>query len=320
MVSEVTYQKRREPVAGETNRVLVLAGALVMAFGIFAGIAFIALMGHLQLPFQDCVAVVNVDGEISSGGTAATLLSAGSPGSEEIADTISSLGDRNDVKAVVVEINSPGGGVVASKQIYDSLKGLNKTKVAYLYEEAASGGYYTALGTDYIVAEPDTLTGSIGVISEAVDISSLMNKIGVNVTVIKSAGHKDFLSEFKSADPEEVAIMQGIINETYAEFVSALKDSRGDRVKASDIPMLTDGRIVSGRQALKYGLVDKLGNKEDAIKEAADLAGMQYDGKPNVCAIAYPSQNSGGLFSEIGKAVATIYANSGGSSAGLYMK
>jgi membrane-bound ClpP family serine protease len=133
MVSEVIYHRNRagrEPGTGDNNRTLVLAGALVMAFGLFAGVCFIALMGQIRLPFQDCVAVVNIDGEISSGGVTPTLFGTGSPGSEEIADAITSLGDRDDVKAVVVKVNSPGGGVIASKQIYDALRGMNKTKVA----------------------------------------------------------------------------------------------------------------------------------------------------------------------------------------------
>ncbi len=302
-----------------TQRKLVFFGAAVIAVGIFAAIGIMMLMGSVQLPFQDCVAVVNVDGEISSQGAPATLLASGSPGSEEMANAISSLNDRSDVKAVVVKINSPGGGVIASRQIYDALKSINKTKVSYLYEEAASGGYYTALGTDYIVAEPDTITGSIGVISLTMDLTGLMEKVGVNISTIKSAGHKDFLSEYKAADPDEVAIMQGIVNETYVEFVDVLKDSRGDKIANSNISMLTDGRIFSGRQALRYGLVDMLGNKDDAIKKAADLANMTYDKKPRVCIISYPSSGSSGLFSDLERTVATIYA-SNYQTTGLYMK
>jgi protease-4 len=306
-------------IGGDIQRKLVFFGAIVMAIGIFAAIGIMVLLGSIQMPFQDCVAVVNVDGEISSQGAPATLLSAGSPGAEDIANAISSLNDRSDVKAVVVKINSPGGGVIASRSIYDALKGLNKTKVAYLNEEAASGGYYVALGTDYIVAEPDTITGSIGVISLTMDLTGLMEKVGVNISAIKSAGHKDFLSEYKAADPEEVAIMQGIINETYGEFVGVLKDSRGDKIANSNIAMLTDGRVVSGRQAVKYGLADMLGNRDDAIRKAADLANMTYDKKPRVCVISYPSGGGSGLFSELEKTVATIYLGNY-QATGLYMK
>jgi protease-4 len=301
------------------QRKLVFFGAIVIAIGLFAAIGIMMFMGAFQLPFQDCVAVVNVDGEISSQGTPATLLSSGSPGAEDIANSISSLNDRSDVKAVVVKINSPGGGVIASRQIYEALKGLNKTKVAYLYEEAASGGYYIALGTDYIVAEPDTITGSIGVISLTMDLTGLMEKVGVNISTIKSAGHKDFLSEYKASDPEEVAIMQGIINETFGEFVGVLKDSRGSKIANSNITMLTDGRVFSGRQAVKYGLADMLGNKDDAIRKAADLANMTYDKKPTVCIVSLSSQGSNGLFSDLERTVATIYLGNY-QSTGLYLK
>jgi protease-4 len=302
------------------GRNIMFLGAGVIAFGIFTGILIMLLFGSVELPFQDCVAVVNVDGEISSSGSPATLFDEGSPSSSDIADTIKSLDDRNDVKAVVIRVNSPGGGVLASKEIYNAVNGLNKTKVAYLYEMAASGGYYVALGSDYIVAEPDTLTGSIGVITMTMDITGLMEKIGVNVSTIKSAQHKDFLEPMKEADPEEVAIMQEIINETYQDFVGVLKESRGSRISGSNITMLTDGRIFSGKQALKYGLVDQLGSKDDAIKKAADMAGMEYGKEPKVCNIKYTSGSSSGIFSEISKSVATIMSANQISQTGLYMK
>ena len=301
------------------NKIMFI-GAGIIAFGIFMGIALMLSFGSINMPFQDCVAVVNIDGEISSSGTPATLFAEGAPGSADIAERIKSLNDRDDVKAVVVKVNSPGGGVLASKEIYNAVKGLNKTKVAYLYEMAASGGYYVALGSDYIVADPDTLTGSIGVISMTVDIRSLMDKIGVNITTIKSAEHKDFLEPTKETDPEELAIMQEIINETYRDFVGTMKESRGSRVSFLDVPMLTDGRIFSGRQALRYGLVDELGSKDDAIKKAADMAGMKYDGEPNICEIRYSSGSGSGMFSELSKSIATLIYASQYPTTGLYMK
>ena len=302
------------------NRNILFIGAGVVAFGIFTGIIIMLFFGSFELPFQDCVAVVNVDGEISSSGSPATLFNEGSPSSSDIAETIKSLDDRNDVKAVVIKVNSPGGGVLASKEIYNAVNNLNKTKVTYLYEMAASGGYYVALGSDYIVAEPDTLTGSIGVITMTMDIQGLMEKIGVNISTIKSAEHKDFLEPTKEIDPEEVAIMQEIINETYQDFVNVLKESRGSRISGSNITMLTDGRIFSGKQALKYGLVDQLGSKDDAVRKAADMAGMEYDKEPKVCNIKYNAGSSSGMFSEISRSIATIMSANQYSQTGLYMR
>ena len=312
--------KENGPESPFGGRTLLFIGAGIIAFGIFAGIALMLLFGSIQMPFQDCVAVVNIDGEISSSGTPATLFAEGSPSSSDIAETIKSLDDRDDVKAVVIRVNSPGGGVLASKEIYNAVNTLNKTKVAYLYEMAASGGYYVALGSPYIVAEPDTLTGSIGVITMTTDIRGLMEKIGVNISTIKSAEHKDFLEPMKAPDPEEIAIMQEIINETYQDFVGTFKESRGSRVFASDVPMLTDGRIFSGKQALRHGLIDQLGSKDDAIKKAADLAGMKYDDEPRVCNIKYSTGSDSGIFSEISRSVATIMSVNQNPQTGLYMK
>jgi len=302
------------------DRRLPFIGAAVIAFGLFMGIAIILSFGSIDLPFQDCVAVVNIDGEISSAGMPPTLFAEGAPGSSDIAETIKSLNGRDEVKAVVVKVNSPGGGVLASKEIYNAVKAVNKTKVAYLYEMAASGGYYVALGSDYIVAEPDTLTGSIGVITMTVDIRNLMNKIGVNITTIKSAEHKDFLEPTKEADPEEIAIMQGIIDETYQDFVATLVESRGSRIAGSNMQMLTDGRIFSGRQAFKYGLVDELGSRNDAIRRAADMAGMEYDEEPRVCNIRYGSGSGSGMFSELSRSIATLIYAGHNPQTGLYMR
>jgi protease-4 len=312
--------KEQNPESPFGGRTLLFIGAGVIAFGIFAGIALVLSFGSIELPFQDCVAVVNVDGEISSTGSPATLFNGGTPSSSDIADTVKSLNDRDDVKAVVIRVNSPGGGVLASKEIYNAVNNLNKTKVAYLYEMAASGGYYVALGSDYIIAEPDTLTGSIGVITMTTDIRGLMEKIGVNISTIKSAEHKDFLEPLKAPDPEEIAIMQEIINETYQDFVGTLKESRGSRISPFDVPMLTDGRIFSGKQALRYGLVDQLGSKDDAIRKAADMAGMKYDDEPRVCNIKYASGSSSGMFSELSRSIATIMSASQNPTTGLYMK
>jgi protease-4 len=306
-------------VGENMQRKLVFFGAAVIAIGLFAAIGILMFFGSANLSFRDCVAVVNIDGEISSEGTPATLFSSGSPGGEEIASAISALDGRDEVKAVVVRINSPGGSVIPSRQIYEAVKNLNKTSVAYLYETAASGGYYVALGSDYIVTEPETITGSIGVISLTMDITGLMEKVGVNISAIKSAEHKDFLSEYKTADAEETAIMQGIIDEIYQDFVNVLKQSRGNRIRSADLANLTDGRIVSGKQAVNYGLADMVGSKDDAIRKAADLANMTYDKKPDVCEVSYSSSQSGGLFSEIERSIATIFIGNY-QKTGIYLK
>jgi protease IV len=222
-----------------------------------------------------CVAVVNLDSEISVAGTPPGILGGdGTLGSDELASTIESLNSRDDVGAVLFVVNSPGGSVVATHEIYDAVHGLNKPKVSYFREVAASGAYYVASGTDYIVSDPDAITGSIGVIATFTDLADLLAKVGVNVTAIKSGPHKDIGSEFRNMTPEEADILQTMINETYEEFRNIVITNRGSRLNVVKFNDIADGRILSGRQAYAVGLVDQLGTKKDAILKAAQMANI----------------------------------------------
>jgi len=245
-----------------------------------------------------CVAVVNLDSEIAVQGAPSSLFSAGSPGSEEIASSIEAIGNRDDVGAVLLVVNSPGGSVVATREIYDAVKNLDKPKVAYFREVAASGAYYVSTGTDYIVSDPDALTGSIGVITTVTDLSGLLDKLGVNVTEVKSGPHKDIGSSFRNMTPEEMEIMQGIVGEIYGEFRSVVLANRKGKIDMSKFDEITDGRILTGRQALKAGLVDAVGTKKDAIMKAAELGNISAQSASDVrlCPIQTGSQDQG-LFS-----------------------
>jgi protease-4 len=281
------------------------SGTFIMGTGVVLVLAFVVLIG-LFFVFSaftpqvlgKCVAVVNIDAPIMVEGSQSSLFSTGSPGSEEIADMIDSINKREDVGAVLFVVNSPGGSVVATREIYSAVKTLDKPKVAYFREVAASGAYYISTGTDYIVSDPDAITGSIGVITTVTDMSGLFEKLGINVTEVKSGPHKDIGSSFRNMTPEESAIMQNLINEVYGEFRSVVIENRKGKLDMNNFENITDGRIMSGRQALKAGLVDALGNKKDAIMKAAELGNITAMSVEDVrlCPISVGNQDAG-LFS-----------------------
>jgi len=223
----------------------------------------------------DAVAVIWLDGTITSGPEDYFTAQGITP--ERSADMLAQAADPA-IKAAVVRINSPGGSVVASDEIYHMLLKFEKPVIVWMGEMAASGGYYIACGGDYIFAHPDTLTGSIGVISQFLNAEELMDKVGVDAVVITSGPHKDIGSLFREMTEEEKTLWEGIIDETYEGFVELVAQARG--LPLEDVRELADGSIYTGRQALKLGLVDEVGTLDDAIAKAAELGGIE--GKPRV--------------------------------------
>ena len=195
---------------------------------------------------------------------------------------IKKYADDKSIKAIVFRIDSPGGGVAPSQEIYSAIlkvrKNSNKIVVTSMGNVAASGGYYIACASDKIVANPGTLTGSIGVIMTFPNIEELMKKIGLKTEVIKSGKFKDIGSPMREFTEEEKKLLQGVIDDVYDQFVNAVADGRGMDIQK--VKELSDGRIFTGRQALEIGLVDNLGSLEDAIELAAELVGIE--GKPKI--------------------------------------
>jgi protease-4 len=187
------------------------------------------------------------------------------------------------VKAIVLDINSPGGSVGAVQEIYSRILRVKKTKhipfVALFGDVAASGGYYIASACDKIVAHPGTLTGSIGVIFEVQNMEGLFSKIGFKMDPIKSGAHKDIGSPARPMTPEERKILQDLIDDAYGQFVQAVADGR--KMKVEEVKPLADGRIYSGTQALSNHLVDQLGDSHDALMLAAQLGGIK-DEEPKI--------------------------------------
>ncbi len=222
--------------------------------------------GDTGLSLGDKVGVIKVDGVILD--------------SVEINRQIKEFSDRDDIKAVVIRINSPGGSVAPSQEIYSEIKRLREKKkvVASMSSVAASGGYYIAVAADKIVANPGTITGSIGVIVQYMNFEGLLSKIGLKGNVIKSGEFKDTGSPLREMNASERKILQELVDDVEVQFVEAVAEGRGIDIKL--VRKLADGRIFSGAQAKEKGLVDEIGGLQDAIDLVARLAEM--DPEPGV--------------------------------------
>lgn len=182
----------------------------------------------------------------------------------------------NHVKAVLLEIDSPGGGITASDIIYNQIikfkTTAKKNVVVYMQDIAASGGYYISSAADAIVAHPTTITGSIGVIMPLINVAELINRYGIKDTSITSGNMKGIGSPLKQMTPEETSILRTIIDEMYMQFVTVVSTSR--HLDIEMVKKIADGRIYTGKQALENGLIDQLGYQEDAIDLTKKLAGL----------------------------------------------
>jgi protease-4 len=254
--------------------VIVLATALALGVIFFAVLYLASLLvgGKSRstirpLPGGDRVALIKVEGVIIA--------------SERIVDEVNDYAEDSSVKAIVLRIDSPGGGVVASQEIYNALmnaKKEGKKIVASMGSVAASGGYYIAAAADKIVANPGTLTGSIGVKMEYPNLEKLLEKIGVKEIVVKSGEYKDVGSPFRSISERERKLLQDVIDDVQSQFVEAV--AKGRSMPVADVRAVADGRIFTGRQALELKLVDQMGDLTASIQLAGDLAGIK--GKPRV--------------------------------------
>jgi protease-4 len=235
---------------------------------IFAIIVILSLMLTFKhkVPLGEKVALIRISGIIID--------------STNVIEELKEYSKDSSIKAVVIRIDSPGGGVAPSQEIYEEIIKIKQKKkvIASMGSVAASGGYYISSPADKIVANAGTLTGSIGVIMEIPNMEGLMEKIGVKTQVIKSGKHKDIASVFKSMTSEEKQILQNVLDDVHNQFIKAVSDGR--RMEFEEIKELADGRIFTGKMAKEMGLVDELGNLEDAIMLAGELTGIK--GEPQV--------------------------------------
>jgi protease IV len=201
--------------------------------------------------------------------------------SDRVVDELHDYADDSSIKAIVIRIDSPGGGVVPSQEIYNAVKYAKKEGkkvVVSMGSVAASGGYYVAAAADKIVANPGTLTGSIGVKMEFANFEKLLEKIGVQGMVVKSGEYKDIGSPFRAMTGPEQKLLQSVIDDVQSQFVSAV--SEGRNLPEADVRAIADGRIFTGQQALTLKLVDQMGDLNDSILVAGGLAGIK--GKPAI--------------------------------------
>ncbi len=247
----------------------ILAGCLLLAgvvFIFFGGITyFIVKLTHRAgtdiFISRPGIGVIELKGVISRS-------------EQTIADLVK-FKNNDNVKAIVVRIDSPGGAVGASQEIFREIKRVGKVKpvVASMGSVAASGGYYCALGAEKIVASRGTLTGSMGVIMKFANLEEIFNKIGYKNETIKSGKFKDMGSPGRSLTPEEHLMLQALLDNVHSQFIRDIAESRN--LAEKDIRKIADGRIFSGDQAHELGLVDQMGNFTDAVLLAAELGGLK---------------------------------------------
>jgi protease-4 len=237
---------------------IITLAVIVYTLGI---VAIISIARKANLISSNAIAVIEVEGVIYD--------------SRPVVRQLKTYGNNPFIKGILIRIDSPGGGVAASQEIYSAIKETKlkgKKIVVSMGAVAASGGYYIACPADKIVANPGTLTGSIGVIMEFPVVEELMKKIGVRFEVIKSKEHKDIGSPFRPLSDRERELLNETTLNIYDQFVSVITENR-NLTKENILP-IADGRIFSGEQAKTYGLVDSLGSYEDAIKITANLCGI----------------------------------------------
>jgi protease-4 len=234
---------------------------IILFFVVLIAISALFTFFQKEVTLKEKVALVNVEGPILQ--------------AKRTVDEIKGYVKDKSIKAIVLRVDSPGGGVVPSQEIYAAVRNaaVQKKIIVSMGSAAVSGGYYISAPASRIIANPGTITGSIGVIMEVPNIKGLMDKIGIKTEVIKSGKYKDIASVFRDIGKEERAILQGAMDDVHGQFIKAVSDGR--KIPIEDVRKIADGRIFSGNQALKAGLVDELGDLEHAIKVAARLAGIK---------------------------------------------
>ncbi|SIQ13459.1 protease-4 [Peribacillus simplex] len=243
--------------------------------------------------YSNVIAVFDVEGTIQDTGEA-SLLSSATYNHRAFMDKLKMAEENDDIKGIILRVNSPGGGVVESAEIYDKILDIKKAKkpvYVSMGSMAASGGYYISAPADKIYASPETMTGSLGVIMHGYNYEKLAKKYGVEFETIKSGPHKDIMSPTREMTGEEREILQNMINNSYDQFVKVIADGRGMTEK--EVREIADGRIYDGRQAKENHLIDDFGHLDDVI------AAMKTDiGKKDAQVIRYTDEAGfGSLFS-----------------------
>ncbi len=278
---------RKHPVIFGMLILLVLG----ISFYFFFYKAGLHLGKKTSFSLNDKIGVVNVEGIIAD--------------SQLITEQLDEFGKDDSIVAVVLRVDSPGGGVAASQEIYDAVIELKKKKkvVVSMGSVAASGGLLVACAADKIVANPGTITGSISAIMQFANVEELMKKIGLKSSVVKSGQYKDIGSPLREMTPEEKVIIQDLVDDIFNQFVDVIVKER--KLPREKVVAIADGRVFSGRKAKELGLVDYLGDMSSAAKLASKLAGK--DGKYD---LVYPSKKRTSIFDYLLESTASQISNS----------
>jgi protease IV len=292
-----------------TNRLfgIVVGGGVLLFIALLAISALIYVSGSgsgssAAVAFgSNQVAVIEVEGVIVD--------------SKEFTEQLKDLGNRSGVRAIVLHLNTPGGGVAASQEMYEAVKQFRaksrKKVVASMSSVAASGGYYVACAADKIYANPGSITGSIGVISEWYNYGDLLRWAKLESVVFKSGQFKDAGSPSRPLTDAEKAYFQHLIDNMYGQFVSAVADGR--KMDVQKVKELADGRVYTGLEAKQLALIDELGTLQDAVAGAGKMAGIS--GEPKVIT---PSRKSVSLLDLIlGDARSVLHLDSDRSESNI---
>ena len=250
----------------------------ILLFSLLLVVA-VSLLTTLPNKLKSKIGIVNISGTIIK--------------SEEIIDNLSVFNQRSDIKGIILRLDTPGGGVAASQEIYEKVKEISTENKKPIFvsmgSTAASGGYYIALGADTIIANPGTITGSIGVIMGYPTASNLFDKIGIEYNTIKSGKYKDSGSLFRPQVEDDKAYFQSVVNDMHNQFIEAIMIHRGFTLdKATE---LANGKVYTGLQAKKLGLIDIIGSLDYCVKFLSQELGLDYK-----LDVIYPEGNEKSIF------------------------
>ncbi len=253
---------------------LVVIAIVLLVTGSLAVVCFLNTPSGRPLTGSKAIGIVYVEGPLVGGSSSSGFLSS-TVGCNTITGYLQAARNDDSIKALVLRIDSPGGSAGAAQEVareVEKLRDAGKTVVTSMGDMAASGAYWVASSTDYIVANAGTVTGSIGVVMQFMDYVELYEKIGVRPYIIKSGEHKDMGDPSRPLTEDERLLLQGMVDDIYRQFVQEVSKGRG--LPVDTVEALADGRVFTGSQARDEGLVDALGNFEDAIEITADMAGL----------------------------------------------
>jgi len=254
--------------AKKVNKRWIIVIAVV---SVIVVLSLVKQINDFKIQVKDKIAVVPLSGVI--GVSDSSFLGESFVSSTDIVEVLEKIGEDDSIKAVILEINSPGGTVVASEEIVNAVKELDKPTVAWIREVGASGAYWVASATDVIVADPLSITGSIGVISSYLQFSDLLKEYGVEYERLVSGDYKDTGSPFKELEVDERRLLQGKINLIHEFFVGAVAENRN--MTYEEVKGLSTGIFYLGKEAKELGLVDVLGGKKEAVEISENLAGIK---------------------------------------------